>query len=130
MACFISSARWARTLDAMPGAAQHLLSIVLLLWAVAAPSGFAADHPDSQTAGQASRQASIPVRPGELVTRAGEGDAGAVARLLAAGVDPNARDRNGNTALILAADKGYIDVVRVLLERGAAVKTTRRRCSC
>src|SRR5258708_37468013 len=94
----------------MPGAAQHLLSIVLLLWAVAAPSGFAADHPDSQTAGQASRQASIPVRPGELVTRAGEGDAGAVARLLAAGGGPHARDTNRHTALVPPAAKHYRDV--------------------
>src|SRR5258708_38332658 len=108
----------------MPGAAQHLLSIVLLLWAVAAPSGFAADHPDSQTAGQASRQASIPVRPGELVTRAGEGDAGAVARLLAAGGDPNARDPDGHTPPIPAADKSDIDVVGGLLARGPAGDAT------
>jgi ankyrin repeat protein len=36
-------------------------------------------------------------------------------RLLADGADPNARDANGNTALIWAAFRGYTDIVLLLL---------------
>ena len=42
-----------------------------------------------------------------------------VRELLEAGVDMEARDFYGNTALIMASSHGYPDVVRVLLEAGA-----------
>ncbi|UCB47289.1 MAG: ankyrin repeat domain-containing protein [Spirochaetota bacterium] len=39
--------------------------------------------------------------------------------LIEAGADVNARDENGNTALMLAEEKGHIEIVRLLKEAGA-----------
>ena len=54
------------------------------------------------------------------------GDASRVAELLAQGADPNAEFREGGTALHFAAQRGYDNVVRVLLEHGADVQATER----
>jgi ankyrin repeat protein len=43
----------------------------------------------------------------------------AVAALLDAGADPNERAGGGSTPLIMAAGYGYVDIVRLLLARGA-----------
>jgi Ankyrin repeats (3 copies) len=55
-----------------------------------------------------------------------KGDAAAVKKLLDEGVDVNTKFRYNATALFYACDHGHIDVVKVLLERGAdlAVKDT------
>jgi outer membrane protein assembly factor BamB len=53
-----------------------------------------------------------------------EDDAARVAALLAQGVDPNVPFREGATALIFAAQRGYGKVVTVLLDHGADVQTT------
>ena len=45
-------------------------------------------------------------------------------RLLASGADIDARDRHGQTALMLAAVEGYGHVVGWLVERGAALDHT------
>jgi ankyrin repeat protein len=45
-------------------------------------------------------------------------------RLLSSGADINARDRHGQTALMLAAIEGHGDVVAWLVERGAALDHT------
>ena len=47
------------------------------------------------------------------------GDAKAVARLLAQGLNVNDRDRYGQTALMLAALHGHLGAVRLLLDAGA-----------
>lgn len=52
------------------------------------------------------------------------GDVAEVRRLLAAGADVNARDRHGQTALMLAAHRGALDVVEALIEAGADLNTT------
>lgn len=58
--------------------------------------------------------------PGEELRDAAlAGDAGKVAALLDAGADVDAVSRYGVTALTFAADAGHLDVVRLLLERGA-----------
>ncbi|MBW2726683.1 MAG: ankyrin repeat domain-containing protein [Deltaproteobacteria bacterium] len=50
-----------------------------------------------------------------------KGDAAEVASLLAAGADPNEGDKNGVTALHLAALEGHLEVMTLLVEAGADV---------
>lgn len=57
----------------------------------------------------------------EFFAAARKGDAAAVKAFLDAGVDVNAKTRYGATALSYACDKGNIEVVRLLIERGADV---------
>jgi uncharacterized protein (DUF924 family) len=57
----------------------------------------------------------------DAVTR---GDAGAVRALLRDGADVDARDRHGQTGLMLAAHGGHTEVAGVLLEHGAAPNVT------
>ena len=59
---------------------------------------------------------------------ASDGDAAAVARLLAAGADVDAADSAGQTALYLASKRGNLAVVEELLEAGADTsKATAKR---
>jgi len=51
-----------------------------------------------------------------------KGDSASVTALLDKGVDVNAKFRYGTTALFKAAERGNIDVVKILLARGADVK--------
>jgi outer membrane protein assembly factor BamB len=60
-------------------------------------------------------------RTEELMTAARKGDVVAVKKLLDAGADVNAATEYGATALHFAADKGHLDVVRLLVERKANV---------
>ena len=52
------------------------------------------------------------------------GDAAEVRRQLAAGAHANARDRYGQTALMLAAHRGAMDVVEALIQAGADLDVT------
>lgn len=45
-------------------------------------------------------------------------------RQLAAGADPNAKMKNGNLPLIVAAEMGRVDFVSLLLDAGAAIDRT------
>jgi len=54
-----------------------------------------------------------------LVDAAARGDAPRVAALLAAGADPDARDRDGRPVLVLAAGSGRVGAVRALLRGGS-----------
>jgi ankyrin repeat protein len=54
-----------------------------------------------------------------LYEAAGDGDAARVADLLDTGVDVNARTSNGSYALNNAAVENQVEVMRILLERGA-----------
>lgn len=56
-----------------------------------------------------------------LAAAARKGDAAAVTKLLDEGVDVNTKFRYGTTALSFAADHGQLEVVKVLLARGANV---------
>ena len=51
-----------------------------------------------------------------------KGDVAAVTKALDSGADVNARFRYGTTALFKAAERGYAQVAKVLLDRGADVK--------
>lgn len=48
------------------------------------------------------------------------GDADIVKLLLNKGANPNAKDKDGCTALMFAAEWGHIDIVKLLLDKGAA----------
>ena len=56
-----------------------------------------------------------------LAAAARKGDVTAVTKLLDDGVDVNTKFRYGTTALSFAADHGQLEVVKVLLARGASV---------
>ena len=64
-------------------------------------------------------QAPAPADPDALFDAARRGDRAAVVSLLDRGVDVNARSRYGVSALGFAAGEGKMDVVRLLVERGA-----------
>lgn len=57
----------------------------------------------------------------ELWNAARAGDVARVTRALDQGADVNAGNRYKVTALFLAADKGHIDVIKLLLDRGASI---------
>ena len=60
----------------------------------------------------------------ELIDAARANDAVRVQALLEEGVDADARDENGATALMFVAAYGYADLARILVERGADVNTS------
>ncbi|MEE8525705.1 MAG: PQQ-binding-like beta-propeller repeat protein [Thermoanaerobaculia bacterium] len=75
----------------------------------------------SAPAAGASQEALAPVISAEkLWQAAGEGDLATVETLLDQGVDVDARTRYQATALTFAAEKGHLEIVRRLLEHGAA----------
>lgn len=57
----------------------------------------------------------------ELWAAARKGDAQAVRALLAKGAEVNAKTRYGATALTYAADRGYLEITKILVEHGAVV---------
>lgn len=65
--------------------------------------------------------ASAQDRTEEFFAAARKGDTAAVKALLDAGVNVNSRTRYGATALSYACDKGHVELVRLLIERGADV---------
>lgn len=64
-------------------------------------------------------QAPAPTKAEQLQDAARKGDAAAVKQLLDEGVDVNTRFRYNATALFYACDAGHVDVVKVLLDKGA-----------
>ena len=57
----------------------------------------------------------------KLIDTARTQDSEGVRKLLAAGADPNAKDKSGRTALMEAAFGGYTETLHILLEKGAEV---------
>jgi ankyrin repeat protein len=57
----------------------------------------------------------------EFFKRVEQSDRAVVDLFLKAGMNPDARDEDGKTALMNAAHKGYADIVRLLVEHGANV---------
>lgn len=56
-----------------------------------------------------------------LIAAARKSDVEAVKGLLAKGADPNAKTRYGATPLFFACDRGSLEIVKMLVERGADV---------
>lgn len=54
-----------------------------------------------------------------LIEQAGKGDQAVVRLFLDAGMDVDAANADGETALMAASEQGHVDVARLLLERGA-----------
>ena len=84
--------------------------------------------PGAPTQSSATQQPPAPNPPAiptaineELWAAARAGDTSRVAAALEKGADVNAKTRYGATALTFAADKGHIDVVKLLISRGADV---------
>lgn len=88
---------------------------LLLLLAAALPA--AAQQPPPQPLPAVDRGA-------ELHEAARNGDLAAVRTLLDAGVPVDAKSEYGATALSFAADKGHLEIVKLLLSRGAAIDVT------
>ena len=59
--------------------------------------------------------------PDALVTAAYEGEFDNVRRFLAIGADPNQRNEDGETAVIVAAEFGFTPTIELLLDAGADV---------
>lgn len=62
-----------------------------------------------------------------LIQAAKTGNIIHVQALLAKGVDANAKDSEGTTGLMFAAQKGYTEIVRILLNNDANVNLASRR---
>ena len=58
---------------------------------------------------------------GSLLMAAGENNGNAIKKLLEKGVDINSKGKGGMTALMVAIDKGYVDLAQFLLASGAAL---------
>ncbi len=65
-----------------------------------------------------------PLRHGDLPRAAAVGDTRAVTRLLDLGLEVDATDAQGATALLRAAGHGHLEVIRALLDAGADVTWT------
>ena len=63
----------------------------------------------------------MPANGDALLDAARTGDRARVVALLDSGVDVNAVTRYGVSALGFAAERGHLDIVRLLVERGADV---------
>jgi ankyrin repeat protein len=69
----------------------------------------------------AAPQPSTPPTGDDLINAVQFGDIEAAIELIGAGVDVNAKQPNGWTALLHAADKGLAEVAKLLLEKGAEI---------
>ncbi len=63
----------------------------------------------------------VPYTQKQFLTSAKEGNTKVVALFLQAGMDPNVKNNDGQTALMLAAYSGHIDTVKLLIRHGASI---------
>ncbi len=72
-------------------------------------------------------QMNIPYNEDSFIDRAKNADTVAVKLFLAAGMDPNTTGKAGKTALMVAARGGYMEIVQLLLDKGADVNARDKR---
>jgi ankyrin repeat protein len=89
-----------------------------------APTGLPLAAPPTGPTANGARGGSAPTDGNAdlLSTAAGRGDAATVKQLLDSGAPVNAQNREGKTALMLAAKIGFGEVVKTLLDHGADLK--------
>lgn len=63
----------------------------------------------------------LPYTPDAFVESANKGELAVVKLFLAAGIDPNAKNRQGYTALMVSADQGHTKIIEALLKAKANV---------
>jgi ankyrin repeat protein len=68
-------------------------------------------------------QKGLAINNDTFVKKSVERDFEVVELFLDAGIDPNVPDQYGNTALIMATIQGYEDIVDLLLDHGADIKS-------
>src|SRR5688572_5824283 len=98
-----------------------MAGVLVLLWAERRSLWCESVATSAATPAQAASAISPSSVSQTLVRLAAKGDRSAVEQLLREGVRPDARNKDGFTALIWAAGQGHIDVVQLLLAKGADV---------
>ncbi|ARO89069.1 hypothetical protein EBAPG3_007990 [Nitrosospira lacus] len=63
----------------------------------------------------------LPYTPDAFIKSAGDGNLSAVRLFLAAGMNPNAKDEDYDTALMYASGGGHIEIVKILLKAKAKI---------
>jgi ankyrin repeat protein len=103
---------------------------LLLIWTVSLtlagcgqPGASTTSQPQTAAVPSESSAPTVPPtsKESELIAAAVKGDNVEIAKLLADGVNVNAKDEQGGTALAHAAWFGHLDTVNLLLEKGADV---------
>ena len=79
------------------------------------------DDQEAQIADAEAVEATSEDPGADLIDSARSGQSETVEALLLAGVDPNATDANGRTALMRASQEGHVDIIELLLDQGADV---------
>ena len=85
--------------------------------------------PDEMAARARLEQKNIPYTEAAFIRSVEEGDTGTVELFLSAGMNPEARDQEGRTALIYAALSGRNNISQKLLNKGADVNSRDNRGS-
>ena len=97
---------------------RYLRMAGVVFFALLIPLTTFSQGPETYAQKELDRQA-ISFTADHFVTHAKQGDAETVRLFLTAGMNPNVKDKDGMTPLLVAADKGHTATVQVLLEKGA-----------
>src|SRR6267378_5400234 len=102
------------------------LLTVGLLFCLGACERAGSDRPTSEAAKEVLKLRGYNFDERSFLRAAAEADLIAVNGFLSAGINPNAKDENGDTALTSAASRGDLNIVNALVEGGADVNAKGR----